>query len=72
MAKEHCQNIIATISVKEKEKQVEENVVDDTEFKDNIDKSPKFRCHFIHDKFNDELEEEQMCKLCTMTDAYGA
>ena len=73
LAKEHSQNIIANISVKEKEKQVEENEVDDTEF-DNFDKSTKFRCFKCKDIISLEnkfIDEDQMCKLCTMTAAYG-
>ena len=74
VAQDHSQNIIANIFVKEKEKQVQENEVDDTEFEDNFDKSTKFRCFKCQDivslknKFNDE---DHMCKLCTMTAAYG-
>ena len=77
VAKEHSENIIGNISVKEKEKLVEENEVDETEFKDNFDKSTTFRCFkckdivSLEDKFNDDLEENQMCKLCTMFEAYG-
>ena len=74
VAQDHSQNIIANISVKEKEKQVKENEVDDTEFEDNFDKSTKFRCFnctdivSLENKFKDE---DHMCKLCTMTAAYG-
>ena len=76
MAKEHSQNIIPNIFVKEKEKQAEENELDDTESKDNFDQSTKFRCFkckdivLLEDKFNYDLEEDQMCKLCTMTEDY--
>ena len=76
MAKEHIQNIIPNIFVKEKEKQAEENELDDTESKDNFDQSTEFRCFkckdivLLEDKFNCDLEEDQMCKLCTMTEDY--
>ena len=61
VAKEHSQQIIENISVKEKEKQVEENDIDDTEFKDIFDKSIKLRCFKCKDivslkyKFNGDL-----------------
>ena len=44
---------------------------------DNIDHSKQFKCYkckeivSLNDKFNDDLQEQQMCKLCTMTEAYG-
>ena len=75
VAKEHSKNIIANISVKEKEQQTEKHEVD--EIKDNIDISTHFMCFrckdivSLNDKFNDDLMENQMCKLCTMTEAYG-
>ena len=25
----------------------------------------------MHDKFDDDLKQDQMCKLCTITGAYG-
>ena len=77
VAKEHSQQVIENTSVKEKEKQVEENDIDDTEFKNNFDESMKFRCFkckdivSLKDKLNDDLVENQMCKLCTMTEAYS-
>ena len=49
----------------------------DSEEKDNVDVSTKFKCFkckdivSIEDKFNDTLEKDQMCKLCTMIQAYG-
>ena len=75
VAKEHSQNIIANISVKEKEQQMfqyEEDIP-----VDNINTSTHFKCFqckeivSIDDKFNDDLQNNQMCKLCTMTQAYG-
>ena len=44
---------------------------------DNFDKSTKFRCYECkevvsrHNKFNEDMKENQMCKLCTMTAEYG-
>ena len=77
VAKEHSKNIIANISVKEKEKQNAEDEGDISENEDNIDKLIQFKCFkcknivSLGDKFNDDLEENQMCKFCTMTSAYG-
>ena len=36
------------------------------------DKSKDKEIVSIDDKFNDDLQEDQMCKLCTMTQAYGS
>ena len=75
VTKEHNDNIIANISVKEKEQQMcpyEEDIPED-----NINTSTHFKCFqckeifSIEDKFNDDLQNNQMCKLCTMTQAYG-
>ena len=47
------------------------------EEKDSFDLSTKFKCFkckevvLIDDKFNEVLEEDQLCKLCTMIKAYG-
>ena len=44
---------------------------------DNFDKSTKFKCYeckevvSLHDKFSEDVKENQMCKLCTMTAEYG-
>ena len=44
---------------------------------DNLDITTKFRCYKcknivpLDDKFNESLEEDQMCKQCTMLQAYG-
>ena len=69
VAKEHSKNIIANISVEEKEQHIYENEQNDSEIKDTFDKTTKFKCFKC--KFNDDLTEDQMCKLCTMTEAYG-
>ena len=75
MAKENSDNIIANISVKEKEQQMFQYEEDIPE--DNINTSTHFKCFqckkivSIDDKFNDDLQNNQMCKLCTMTQAYG-
>ena len=43
---------------------------------DTIDKNIQFKCVkcknivSLDDKFNDDLKEDQMCKLCTMFAAY--
>ena len=74
-AKEHSDNIIANISVKVKEQetfQYEEDIAED-----NINTSTHFKCFqckeivSIGDKFHDDLQNNQMCKLCAMTQAYG-
>ena len=45
--------------------------------KEHLDKSTKFKCAECkeivsnNDKFNEDLKENQMCKLCTMTAEYG-
>ena len=45
---------------------------------DNFNTSTNFKCFkfkeivSIDDKFNDDLQEDQMCKLYTMTQAYGS
>ena len=68
-------NIIANISVKEKEQQIFQYGEDIPG--DNINPSTYFKCFqckdivSINDKFNDDLQNNQMCKLCTMTQAYG-
>ena len=44
---------------------------------ENFDRSINFRCYefkevvFLDNKFNEEIMENQMCKLCTMTAKYG-
>ena len=76
VAKEHSENIVAIISVTDKEKLTEQQVDDISDFEDNIDKHIQFKCVKcknivpLHDKFNDDLKEDQMCKLCTMFAAY--
>ena len=77
VAKDHSENIPANISVKEKEKHIEEQEEDIAEDKGSFDRSTKFKCFkckeivSLHDKFNDDIQEDQMCKLCTMFQAYG-
>ena len=77
VAKEHSKNTIANISVKEKEQHIYENEQNHSEIKDTFDKTTKFKCFkckdivSLKDKFYDDLKENQMCKLCTMTEAYG-
>ena len=76
LAKEHSQNIIANILVKEKEQQMFQYEEDTPE--DNFNTSTNFKCFkckeivSINDKLNDDLQVDQMCKLCTMTQAYGS
>ena len=54
-----------------------ENEEDTSEYEDNIDHSIQFKCHkckeivSLSDKFSNDLQKEQICKLCTMTEAYG-
>ena len=77
VAKEHSKDIIPNISVKEKEQQIDQHYEDISENKDIINILTQFKCFkckeivSLTDKFNDDLQEEQMCKLCTMTEAYG-
>ena len=77
VAKDHSKHINANMSVKEKEKQIEEQEEDISEDKDSFDTSTKFKCFkcneivSLDDKFKDDLQVHQMCKLCTMTQAYG-
>ena len=77
VAKDHSENIPANIYVKEKEKHIEEQEEDIAEDKDSFDRSTKFKCFkckeivSLDDKFNDDIQEDQMCKLCTMFQAYG-
>ena len=73
-AKDHSDNIIEdtpkinSVIVKDK---------DICEYKEHMDKSKKFKCAECkeivshNDKFNENLKENQMCKLCTMTAEYG-
>ena len=69
-ASEHC------IDIKDGEKG-KEAAQSLSEEKDNVDVTTKFKCFkcknivSIEDKFNDTLEKDQMCKLCTMIQAYG-
>ena len=43
----------------------------------NIDLLTQIKCFkckeivALNNKFNDDIQEKQMCKLCTMTEAYG-
>ena len=73
VAKEHSKNVIENISVKEKEQLFIDNEEDISEYEDNIDLSIQFKCHkckervSINNKFNNDLQKEHMCKLCTMT-----
>ena len=66
VAKEHSENIVANILVKDKEKLTEQQVDDISDCEDNIDKNIQFKyvkCKNIvplHDKFNDDLKEDQM------------
>ena len=77
VAKEHSKDIIPNISVKEKEQQVDQHEEDISEKKDIIDVLTQFKCFkcrevvSLNNKFNDDLHDEQMCKLCTMIEAYG-
>ena len=77
VAKEHSKDILPNISVKEKEQQIDQHYKDIPENKDIITILIHFKCFkckgivSMTDKFNDDLQEEQMYKLCTMTEAYG-
>ena len=56
---------------------INKNEQNDSEIEDTFDKTTKFKCvkckdiGSLEDKFNDKLKEDQMLKLCTMTEAYG-
>ena len=80
VAEEHSNNIkeISFVQPKENEDQMnsaETNVM--SKGQDSFDSSAKFKCFkckeivSLDDKFNDDLKEEQMCKVCTMFQAYG-
>ena len=77
VAKQHSKDIIPNISVKEKEQQVDQNEEDISENKEIIDVLTQFKCFkcrevfSLNNKFNDDLQDEQMCKLCTLIEAYG-
>ena len=72
-ASEHSKNI------REDQKEIKsvpqtQNIKEDTLCFDIATKFKCFKCKeivSIKDKFNDSLEEEHMCKLCTMFQAYG-
>ena len=72
-ASEHGKHIKVNESVKKPV--IETNII--SEEMDNIDITTKFRCFKckkivpLDDKFNDSLEDDHMCKLCTMLQAYG-
>ena len=72
-ASEHCKHIKVNESVKNPA--IRTNMI--SEEMDNFDITTKFRCYKcknivqLDDKFNESLEEDQMCKLCTMLQAYG-
>ena len=80
VAKEHSHNIkeISSNKAKENKDHINSDVTKDIyEEQDNFDSSSKFKCFnckeivSLDDKFNDDLKEDQMCKLCTMFQAYG-
>ena len=77
VAKEHSNNIRANISVKERKNLTEQDEKLISESKDIIEKLSNFKCFkckkivSLNDKFNDDLKEDQLCKLCTITAAYG-
>ena len=75
VAKEHSKNIIASISVKEKEKLSAEDNGDISDNENNIDKLFQFKCFKCKNAVSldnsDDLEEDQVCKFCIMTSAYG-
>ena len=80
VAEEHSNNIkeISSKNPKENKHSINSDVnKDNSEERNNFDSSSKFKCFnckeivSLDDKFNDDLEEDQMCKLCTMFQAYG-
>ena len=60
--KEHSKNVVANISVKEKDKLTEQDKVDISDCEDNIDKHIQFNCVkstkfvVLDDKFNNDLK----------------
>ena len=71
VAKDHSKNITENISVKEKELfESEKEKNGKCNEQDNFESLRKFRCFkckeivSLEDKFNDDLKEYQMCKLC--------
>ena len=67
---EHSKNIIEINSALVKDISISESV-------EHMDKSRKFKCAeckeivSLDDKFNEDLKDNQMCKLCTRTAEYG-
>ena len=87
MAKDHSKSITQNLLGKEKEKNEadiedkeriaeKDNVgnANEHEHFDTLRKFMCFRCKEIvslNYKFNDDIKEDQICKLCTMFEAYG-
>ena len=80
VAKEHSNHIKEISSNKLKENKDNINSIvnkDNSEERDNFDSPSQFKCFHckeivsLDDKFNDDLKEDQMCKLCTIFQAYG-
>ena len=80
VAKEHSNNIKENSFVQPKENEDQMNSAETKDMskdQDSFDSSAKFKCFTckeivsLDDKFNDGLKEDQICKLCTMFQAYG-
>ena len=80
VGKEHSNDIkeISSKKPKDNKHNINSDVnKDNSEERNNFDSSSKFKCFnckeivSLDDKFNDDLKEDQMCKLCTMFQAYG-
>ena len=70
VAKEHSKNVIETISVKEKEQIINQNEEDISEKEVKIKHSKQFKCYKCKEIVSLNYVQ-QMCNLCTMTEAYG-
>ena len=72
-----AKDIIPNISVKDKEQQIdqhEENIYENKDFIDVLTQLKGFKCREVVSltkKFNVDLQDGYMCKLCTMTEALG-
>ena len=73
--KEHSQNIIANICVRERKKKLRIKSLMTLNSRTRLTNQPNSGVSNVRisleDTFTDDLEEDQMCKICTMTEAFG-
>ena len=70
VAKEHSKNVNETIYVEEKEQIINQNEEDISEKEVKIKHSKQFKCYKCKETVLLNYVQ-QMCNLCTMTEAYG-